>query len=116
MCADGASVRITVPHPRHDHFLGDPTHVRAITPGLLELFSRRENLRWQAMKAANSPLALYHGVDFELVEAKHVLDEPYATDLREGRIAQSDIEGLLRRYNNVAQETRITLRVVKPNS
>src|SRR4051812_30210725 len=28
ICAPGASVRIHVPHPRHDDFIDDPTHVR----------------------------------------------------------------------------------------
>ena len=27
-----ATVTVIVPHPRHDHFVNDPTHVRAITP------------------------------------------------------------------------------------
>src|SRR5262245_14771360 len=39
VCRNGATVSITVPHPRHDNFLGDPTHVRAVTPQGLELFS-----------------------------------------------------------------------------
>jgi predicted SAM-dependent methyltransferase len=31
VCRDGATITIIVPHPRHDHFLTDPTHVRAVT-------------------------------------------------------------------------------------
>src|SRR5436190_17104632 len=27
VCRHEARVRVIVPHPRHDHFLGDPTHV-----------------------------------------------------------------------------------------
>src|SRR5438270_12013588 len=38
VCQGGAAVRIVVPHPRHDYFLADPTHVRAITPFGLQLF------------------------------------------------------------------------------
>jgi predicted SAM-dependent methyltransferase len=34
ICRDGATVQINVPHPRHDDFIADPTHVRAITPGI----------------------------------------------------------------------------------
>src|SRR5687767_8310331 len=40
VCRAGAEVRIAVPHPRHDNFFDDPTHVRAITPMTLELFSK----------------------------------------------------------------------------
>jgi hypothetical protein len=113
VCSPDAEIHITVPHPRHDHFIGDPTHVRAITPPLFSLFSKRENRNWQKLRAANSPLGLYHDVDFELAGVKYVLDEPYATDLREGRIAQADIRGLIRKYNNVASEIKITLKVIK---
>lgn len=41
VCRNDALIRIVVPHPRHDHFLNDPNHVRAITPNLLALFSRK---------------------------------------------------------------------------
>ena len=30
VCKPDASVIITVPHPRHDHFLTDPTHVLSL--------------------------------------------------------------------------------------
>jgi hypothetical protein len=113
VCANYAEIRIVVPHPRHDHFIGDPTHVRAITPALFSLFSKRENQNWQRIKAANSPLALYHDVNFELGPVKYVLDEPYAADLRSGKINQDDIHELLRKYNNVASEIKITLTVIK---
>ena len=41
ICKSKAVVQINVPHPRHDNFLGDPSHVRAITPQLLTLFSKK---------------------------------------------------------------------------
>src|SRR5262249_48391532 len=48
ICAPDAVVRITVPHPRHDTFIGDPTHVRIITPAVMSLFDRALNDEWQA--------------------------------------------------------------------
>jgi hypothetical protein len=113
VCEPGARIEIVVPHPRHDHFIGDPTHVRPVTPEVLALFSRKANLEWRKIGASNSTLALYHGVDFEVVGADVVLDEPYAGDLRSGKVAQEDVALLLRRYNNVALEIRFTLQVVK---
>ena len=113
VCRDGAQVHIRVPHPRHDFFLADPTHVRPILPATLELFSRRRNLEWQASGAPNTPLALYHAVDFEIEDSSVVLDEPYRTQLKEGRITQAEAQALVERYNNVASEIRITLRVRK---
>lgn len=40
ICRDGALIRIVVPHPRHDNFIADPTHVRAVTPLGLSLLNR----------------------------------------------------------------------------
>lgn len=113
VCRHGAMVRIVVPHPRHDDFLGDPTHVRPITPLTMGLFSRQQNLKWQAMGASNSPLALQHGVDFALRRVKLVLDEPYSTDLESGRIAPEELERIVREYNNVVREIKMELEVIK---
>jgi hypothetical protein len=113
VCEPGARIRIAVPHPRHDTFINDPTHVRPITPEVLSLFSKRQNLRWKETGAANSPLALYHGVDFEVVSEEYFLDEPYSSDLQQGRLEQDELKALLRKHNNVASEISITLQAVK---
>ena len=49
---------VHVPHPRHDDFLDDPTHVRAITPKLLKLFDRRINDTVNAQEGANMELVV----------------------------------------------------------
>ena len=113
VCEPGAKIRIVVPHPRHDDFLNDPTHVRPVTHPVLELFSRQKNLLWKETGAANTPLALYHNVDFEVVEARHVLDEPYSTQLQNRELGSEDLQGLLRKYNNVVKESHFTLEVIK---
>jgi hypothetical protein len=113
VCEPDALIHIAVPHPRHDNFLGDPTHVRPVLPNTLELFSRKSNLMWQKVKWANSPLALYHDVDFEMVEATMVLEEPYGSELQAGKLSPSDLDALLKRYNNVAAEIRIELKAIK---
>lgn len=114
VCRGGAKVQITVPHPRHDDYIGDPTHVRPITPMLLSLFSRRLNLEWQAKRAANSPLALYHGVNFELRDLETVLDEPYSSQYTAGRLSAAEVERSVRELNNIASEYRMELEVIKP--
>jgi len=113
VCRDGAKLTIAVPHPRHDNFFGDPTHVRPITLQLLALFSRTRNLEWQAKGYANTPLALYHDIDFEIEESSYVLEEEYARRLRESGGGPQEMEQLLRTYNNVASEINVVLRVVK---
>jgi hypothetical protein len=102
-----------VAHPRHDSFIGDPMHVRPLMPMTFQLFSRKNNLEWQRMKAANSPLALHHSVDFEVVDTTMILDEPYVSDLKSGKLSAEDLEPLLRRQNNVVSEFRIKLKVIK---
>ena len=66
ICRNGAEVEINAPHPRHDDFHNDPTHVRVITPPMLMLFDRQLNDDWQQARVANSPLAHYLHVDFVL--------------------------------------------------
>ncbi|MBL8556465.1 MAG: hypothetical protein JNL41_19480 [Phenylobacterium sp.] len=114
VCAPGAAVRIHVPHPRHDNFLNDPTHVRPVTPEMLGLFDRALNDQWKAKGAANSPLAHYTGVDFVTESCGTVLDEPYAGEMQAGRITPAQLGELIRSRNNVAREYRIVLRARKP--
>ena len=55
VCRDGATIRITVPHHRHEYFYHDPTHVRAVTSEGMRLFSQRNNREWAAQGIANAP-------------------------------------------------------------
>jgi hypothetical protein len=113
VCRNGALLKIIVPHPRHDTFLIDPTHVRAITMATMEMFSRRLNLEWQKLGAGNTPLALMHGVDFEMVSAVSTLDEPYRTLYRNGTITAQQMQEKERTLNNVVLEIDMTLRALK---
>ena len=110
---NGARLIVRVPHPRHDNFLNDPTHVRAITPELFALFSRKKNLEWKKQGCANSPLALCHDVDFDVVSVKYALEEPYLGDFKRGKIKSHDIDRLIRAFNNVAHEIEIIAKAIK---
>lgn len=114
VCRPGALVRITVPHPRHDDYLGDPTHVRPITVQGLELFSKRKNREWQSKGQAATPLALMLDVDFEIVSADAKLEEPWLTRLRRREISPQELAYASRTYWNVIRATDIVLRAVKP--
>jgi hypothetical protein len=113
VCAPGALVKIVVPHPRHDHFLGDPTHVRVITPEVLSLFSKKNCARWKEIGASNTPLAVYHDVDFDLVEKRLVIEPKYLEAFRSGQITALELDTLVAERNNIASEIRMTLRAVK---
>jgi hypothetical protein len=113
VCMPGALVRIVVPHPRHDSFLGDPTHVRPISADVLGLFSKRLILECQKSGGANTPLALYHGVDFEILENVYVLEDKYRAARAAGELDQSALDELISERNNVVREIHLTLQAVK---
>ena len=114
ICRDGATVDIIVPHHRHDHFINDPTHVRAITPGGLELFSQKRNQEWIEKGMGNSPLGLSLGIDFDLVKANFVPDQPWRTRLEKGEMNNQQFAEAAQNLNNVVAETHVTLKAVKP--
>jgi hypothetical protein len=114
ICRHGATVDIHVPHPRHDFYLGDPTHVRPITPETLSLFDRQLNDRWAATgSSAATPLAQYLHVDFAITGVTTILDEPYAGMLQRGEVAQEEVMRWIRERNNIATEYQIRLQVRK---
>lgn len=113
VCQKDALIKVIVPHPRSDLFLADPTHVRAITPLTLEMFSRRLNQEWGQTGGANTPLALQCGVDFEIVSSIMVLDEPYLSLHRAGRITTDQLQEMERTQNNIVLQIEMVLKAVK---
>jgi hypothetical protein len=114
VCRDGATIRIIVPHHRHEYFYNDPTHVRAVTADGMTLFSQRLNGQCIARGLANTPLALYLGIDFEPVELKQ---KPSEIWFRLNAQNPANAEVLWQQsalYNNVIEEVQILLRAVKP--
>lgn len=114
VCKPGALVHINVPHPRHDHFIGDPTHVRVVTPEVLSLFSKTNCERWAEAGAANSPLAMYHDVDFEMRKTVMKLDGKWAEMHDKGEITAIKLTQAMQDHNNVVREIRMVLEVIKP--
>lgn len=116
ICQPGAIVEITVPHPRHDNFFDDPTHVRAVTPLGLRMFSQRLNRKWIDAGYSCSTLGLNIGVDFELIETRY---QPSPHWFRLYPAPQVNWELLLEQsalYNNLIQEIYMKLQVVKPQT
>lgn len=113
VCRANAEILIMAPHPRHDDFLNDPTHVRPVTVAMFELFSRRYNLEFEQRKLANSPLALYTGTDFDIVDSVTVLDPAWEQKLVNGEINAEQVHVAIKERYNVAREVRLKLRVLK---
>jgi hypothetical protein len=115
ICRDGAEIEITVPHPFHDNFVSDPTHVRPITLMTLALFDREQNLQWRAQGSSNSPLALQCGVDFKIIDFQNRLDPPAMSALKQ--LEERDMMLAQAFFNfgrNLISELYFKLKVIKP--
>jgi len=113
ICAHDARIFIKVPHPRHDDFINDPTHVRPVTPNSLRLFSKELNLKWQLEKCSNSPFALHLAVDFEMVQYRYTLDPQWQEKILNKHCSEAELHEAIKNYNNVVKEIQILLRVIK---
>jgi hypothetical protein len=113
VCRGGAELTVKVPHPRHDDFISDPTHVRVITPGTLNMLSKRLNHEWIKAGVANTPLAIYWGVDFEIKRVEYSLDEPYRSQMAKGELSSEEIAIISRERNNIVKEITILLVAIK---
>ena len=115
VCADGALIRINVPHPLHLHFRTDPSHVRRITPQTLLMFSRAECDQAAAVSSPMTPWAHILNVDFELASAQYIVDARTRELLEsKGLLAPGDrLEDFAEIYNNLIEEIRIELIVRK---
>jgi hypothetical protein len=116
VCRDGAQITIVVPHPRHDSYLNDPTHVRPIMPAGLELFSQAKNREWREKGIANSALGLALGVDFAIDRVDMRPDDLWARRVSSGQITTAQLAEAARQFNNVISEITIRWRAIKKRS
>lgn len=113
VCRHGARIHVRVPHPRSDGFLGDPTHVRPITPDVLSLFSLEANRMFMARRWPNTRLAMYLGVDFRTVSVNYTLTPRWREKLASGRITHDELAEAAETCNNVIDEIALDLKVLK---
>ena len=113
VCKNQALIKIAVPHPRHDHFLSDPTHVRPITVLGLSLFDKSQNEMWEKRGAANTPLALIHQVNFKVENVSYQIEKNIMKQYELGEIDKSKLDYMIKHYNNVVEQIDIEWRVIK---
>ena len=112
VCKDGAVVFISAPHPRHDDFINDPTHVRAVTHPSMMLFSKEFNRLCAEKGDPSTPLGLYLDVDFQVVKAEYMIDEGFKFLTKEGYPEERRRE-FIAKHNNVVKEVHIWMKVIK---
>ena len=113
VCCNQAIINIKVPHHKNDAFFGDPTHVRAITPAVLELFSKKNNIESRDKGWANTTLALFLDVDFEIIDYKINLLPTWAAKYESKEISFDELNFAITHYYNVVSEISFKLKVIK---
>jgi predicted SAM-dependent methyltransferase len=109
VCVAGALVGIIVPHPRHDVFVNDPTHVHAVTPAGMAIFSKKHDNEIRAMGAEVTSYSEWLGVDFELQEPVTKVLDPHV----DPRIDKKTLDEMERTMNNIIVEYRFKMKVMK---
>jgi hypothetical protein len=113
VCRHGARIHVKVPHPRSDGFLGDPTHVRPITPSVLSLFSKEANRHFEEQGWPNTRLAYYLEVDFRMLGVSYSLTPYWKDRVRAEKPSDEQLNVYMQIYNNVVDEISIELEVLK---
>ncbi|GFO68528.1 hypothetical protein GMLC_21070 [Geomonas limicola] len=113
VCCDRAQIHLVVPHPKHDTFLSDPTHVRPISEETLYLLSRAKNLEFLRAGASNSCLALEWEVNFELTDIIYHFDARWKARRASGAISTEELLEAVLNHNNVIEMLEMTLTVDK---
>ena len=113
ICKNQALIKIAVPHPRHDDFISDPTHVRPITVLSLSLFDKAQNEQWEKNGAANTPLALIHKVNFKIEDINYKIEKDIMVKFNTGEIDKVKLDYMVKHYNNVVKQIDIKWRVIK---
>ena len=113
ICKNQALINIAVPHPRHDHFISDPTHVRPITVLSLFLFDKAQNGKWGKNGAANTPLGLIHKVNFKIEDINYQIEDDVMAKFKAGDIDKLKLDYMIKHYNNVVKQIDIKWRVIK---
>ena len=103
-----------MPHPRHDTFLSDPTHVRPVNPDVLRLYDQTLNKEWEKSNVANTPLGILCDVNFVVESTHYVLEDKYQEQVGSGLISEDEVWALISERNNIAREIQIIWKAVKP--
>ena len=111
---NGAIWEIQAPHWRCDTALSDPTHKRAITVEMFDLFNKKKTFERAQSGSTESLLAFEHDIDIEVCDSNFEYTKPFAERIKSGKISQEELTHSLNHLNNVALSTRILIQVHKP--
>ena len=104
ICTNNALIVINVPHPRHDDFISDPTHVRPITVLGLSLYDKEQNEIWQSKGAANTPLGLILGIDFKIENVQYQVEDEIMKKYNSNELTKEELEHLMKQLLDANKE------------
>ncbi len=108
----GGTIEFVLPHPRHDWFFQDPTHVRPMLPISFEHFDREKSIQWYLSSTSHTPLALYWNIDFKIVSVDQRLADP-ALAKKLNQMNVSDPALAAQFFNNIIGDYKIVLQARK---
>jgi hypothetical protein len=111
---NGAVWEVQVPHHRSDLALANPTPCGPITPGMFELFNRK-NI-FDSLKHSNNktPVGYELDIDLDVCEVKHIFNERWLEMIRNREINEDQLQAALSTQNNVADYTVMLIQIHKP--
>jgi hypothetical protein len=74
VCQHNAIIKIEVPHWKHETFIHDPTHCRAVTPVGVAMFDQQRNQNDFINKGRETKLGFMCKVDFEMQTVNYGFD------------------------------------------
>jgi hypothetical protein len=111
---NGAVWEIQFPHPRSDHAIDDPTHVRFLSEKTFKLFDRLEIKRLVQQGFSESYLAFEHDIDINVLEIKYEFNEYWKELVKNKKMTEEQVYDALNFSNNVAQSVILLIQVHKP--
>jgi ubiquinone/menaquinone biosynthesis C-methylase UbiE len=112
VCKHQAVIDVHVPHPRHDFFLGDLTHVRPITLENMRPLSKKWCETQSYINSSWSGLAFQLNVDFEIIDYNYILDETFKQVIQ-GVESEEQFNWMARAMNNTITEIHFKMMVIK---
>ncbi len=113
VCCNHAQIHIVVPHYTHENFWHDCTHVRAVTPVGLAMFSVQRNLQTIANGGDESCYGLQLGVDFSVESVVYKLKDQFGRALEQKSISEEQMQHMFMTQNNICEAIDMRLKVIK---
>jgi SAM-dependent methyltransferase len=111
VCKHNAIIEVQVPHPRHDYFIGDLTHVRAITIENMRPLSKSWCMSQSYINSSWSGLAKQLDVDFDIYEHEYILDDTFKQIVI--GLDDDQLNWMARAMNNAVSEIHFKMVALK---